>query len=149
MVALLLTICLPPLVLLALAVAGLFGWAGVGALVGERFLKAVNARQATPVWSAALGTLLISLVAAGLGFLPCIGVVAWIATFVVGCFGLGAVVLTRFGTRPYISARARASEPAEQSAGAIVEYHDAEPQARIEGEEPEGDSYTDRSEGDM
>ena len=126
MIALLLTICLPPLVLLALAVAGLFGWASVGALVGERFLKAINARQVTPMWSAALGTLLISLVAAGLGVLPCIGIIGWIATFVVGCFGLGAVVLTRFGTRRYVSARARAYQPAEQPSSAI-EYHEPEP----------------------
>jgi hypothetical protein len=148
MVALLLTICLPPIVLLALAVAGLFGWAAVGALVGERFLKAVNAPQPTPVWSAALGTLLISLVAAGLGLLPCIGVVGGIAAFVVGCFGLGAVVLTRFGTRQYIPARARASATPAQSTGAL-EYHETESQVPPESEEPESGSGTDVSEGEM
>ncbi len=45
MVALILTICLPPLVLLALVAAGLFGWASVGALVGERLLSALGARH--------------------------------------------------------------------------------------------------------
>jgi len=102
MVALILTICLPPLVLLVLVAAGLFGWASIGALVGERLLRAINARGAAPVWAAGLGTLCLSLVAAGLGIVPCVNVVGWLAVGIVGLMGLGAVALTRFGTRPYL-----------------------------------------------
>lgn len=117
MVALVLTICLPPLVLLALVGAGLFGWAAIGALVGERLLKAFGARTVAPVWAAALGALCISIVAAGLDVIPCVGVVAAIAVGVLGCMGLGAVVLTRFGTRPYL--RARPVGPAAPVAPAV------------------------------
>ncbi|NLF02413.1 MAG: hypothetical protein GX601_15695, partial [Anaerolineales bacterium] len=100
-IALLLTICLPPIVLLALGAAGLFGWASLGMLVGERFFKAINAPQSAPLWPAAVGTLIISAVSTGLGLLWCLGIISGIATFVAGCFGLGAVVLTRFGARRY------------------------------------------------
>jgi len=31
--------------------------------------------------------------------IPCVG---WIAPVVLACIGLGAVTLTRFGTRPYL-----------------------------------------------
>ncbi len=99
--ALLFTICLSPiamLILLALGAAGLFGWIGVGALVGRRLMQALNARAAAPLWAAGVGTLLITLVTAGLGVLPCLGVLGVFLTFVLICLGLGAVALTRFGT---------------------------------------------------
>ncbi len=111
MVALILTICLPPLVLLALVAAGLFGWASIGALVGERLLSALGARGAAPVWAAGLGTLCLSLVAAGLGIVPCVNVVGWLAVVILGLMGLGAVVLTRFGTRPYWGTRPAPAAP--------------------------------------
>ncbi|MEA3340610.1 MAG: hypothetical protein U9R15_11640, partial [Chloroflexota bacterium] len=102
-IALLFTICLSPiamLVALALGVAGLFGWIGVGALVGQRLMQALNARTSAPLWAAGLGTLVITLVTAGLGALPCLGVLGVFLTFILGCLGLGAVVLTRFGAIP-------------------------------------------------
>ena len=99
-IALLVTICLSPiamLVALALGVAGLFGWIGVGALVGQRLMQALNVRAVAPLWAAGLGTLLITLVTTGLGVLPCLGVLGVLLTLVLGCLGLGAVALTRFG----------------------------------------------------
>lgn len=103
-VVLLLTICLSPAAVLAalvLGVAGLFGWIGVGVLVGERLMQALNVREAAPLWTAGLGTLLITLVTAGLGLLPCLGVLAIPLIVGLSCLGLGAVVLTRFGATPY------------------------------------------------
>jgi hypothetical protein len=98
------TVCLSPLAILlalALSAAGLFGWAAVGARVGERLLHALNAHQATPLWIAGLGTLLISLIGMGLSVAFCLAPLGWLGVLVLGCIGLGAVVLTRFGTMAY------------------------------------------------
>jgi hypothetical protein len=113
-VVLAITICLAPaaiVIAIALAAAGFFGWIGAGAIVGERLLKALNSREAAPMWAAGLGTLLISLASAGLGLVRCVGILGGIATFVLGCLGLGAVVLTRFGTTPFTPGRASAGQP--------------------------------------
>ncbi len=104
-VALLFTICLSPVAVLAalgLGAAGLFGWIGIGALVGERLLQALNARGIAPVWAAGLGTLLIALVSAGLSAALCLAPLGWVLVFALSCLGLGAVVLTRFGTMAYV-----------------------------------------------
>lgn len=102
MVLLVLTICLPPLVAFALAAAGVFGWVCVGALVGERLLVALKVREITPLWAAVLGTLFITLISAGLSVALCLAPLGWLLTLGAGCLGLGGVVLTRFGTRPYV-----------------------------------------------
>ena len=112
-VALAITICLSPaamLVALALGAAGLFGWIAVGALIGERMLKAIKVNEIAPLWSAGLGTLVITLISVGLGAAFCLAPLGWLLTFALGWLGLGAVVLTRFGTIPYTP------EPREQPA---------------------------------
>jgi hypothetical protein len=93
-VLLIITICLSPLLALATAVAWLFGWIALGWLVGRRLLAALKAKNVAPVWEAGLGVFLITL----LGAVPCIG---WLVWLVGGAFGLGAVVLTRFGSQRY------------------------------------------------
>jgi hypothetical protein len=97
MVLLAITICLSPVAFLlgvAMLVAGIFGWIAVGLLVGQRLLEAFKVKGITPLMAVAAGTLLISVLRA----IPCLGA---IFGFVVGCAGLGAVVLTRFGTQTY------------------------------------------------
>ncbi len=102
------TICLSPFALiggLVLGAAGLFGWACVAAEVGDRLLSALNVRDVAPPWSAALGSFVMSFVTVGLATLPfigfCLGAVGGLVATVVGWVGLGAVVLTRFGTTAY------------------------------------------------
>jgi hypothetical protein len=97
MVLLAITICLSPIALLlgvALLAAGTFGWAAVGLLVGRRLLEAFKVKVITPLMAVAAGILLLSL----LGAIPCLGA---LVVIVAGCVGLGAVVLTRFGTQTY------------------------------------------------
>jgi len=126
-IALAITICLSPvavLAALALGAAGLFGWIAVGALVGERLLRALKAREIAPLWAAGLGTLLITLIGVGLSIALCLAPFGWLMVFVLGCLGLGAVVLTRFGTTDYVPHRptpppsaptpVEATEPSEQ-----------------------------------
>ena len=103
-IVLAITICLSPvaaLAALALGAAGLFGWIGIGAVVGERLMQTLNAREIAPLWAAGLGTLLVTLIGVGLSAAFCLAPLGWLMIFVLGCLGLGAVVLTRFGTMAY------------------------------------------------
>jgi hypothetical protein len=98
-ILLIITLCGIPfgvLLLLALFVACLFGWIALGRLAGEKMLDAVKAREAwrTPVIAVVVGILLLAIV----GIVPIIG---WLVGLFIGLLGLGAVVLTRFGTRQY------------------------------------------------
>ncbi|HHS98544.1 MAG TPA: polymer-forming cytoskeletal protein [Chloroflexi bacterium] len=95
------SLCLSPLallVILAAGVAGLFGWTALGILVGERVVPALTSRPVSPFWSAALGGALLIFITELLDLIPCVG---WIGGFLVTCVGVGAVVLTRFGTVAY------------------------------------------------
>ena len=94
---LIMTICGIPfgiLLLLALFVAWLFGWIALGRLTGEKLMEAFKAREILPVVAVVVGVLVLAIV----GFVPIIG---WIVGLFIGLLGLGAVVLTRFGTRDY------------------------------------------------
>jgi hypothetical protein len=92
---LLLACCLGLLVWLALGAAWLVGWVAVGLWLGQRLLQALNVRNASSIGEVALGVFLITL----LTQLPaCIG---FFVGLILGCTGLGAVVLTRFGTRSF------------------------------------------------
>ena len=97
---LLIACCLGLIVWLALGVAWLVGWVAVGLWLGQRLLQALNVRNASSIGEVALGVFLITV----LTQLPaCIG---FIIGLVLGCMGLGAVVLTRFGTRSFDDGKA-------------------------------------------
>jgi hypothetical protein len=97
----LVTIILIPVSLLGLLLLGImiaFGWIAIGMEVGVRLEQAFKTEWALPV-TAGLGTFLMTLVIDGVGTLvPCVG---WLAPSAVGLMGLGAVLLTRFGTQDY------------------------------------------------
>jgi len=99
-VFLIITICLAIVGLLGalvLIAAGVLGWIALGLEVGKRLSKAMN-QDFQPVVAAGLGTLIFALVVNGIGFIPCVG---WLAPFLATAVGMGAVLMTRFGTRPY------------------------------------------------
>jgi len=99
-ITLLLTIPLFLVVLLTMAAASLFGWVALGMEAGNRLLGASNTTWPLPA-SAALGTFLLTLVADGIGMIACIG---WVAPAAVALLGLGAAVMTRFGSRDALPA---------------------------------------------
>ena len=116
MILLFITCCLIPvglLLALALVLATLYGWIVVGYLLGERILRAIQkeSREPSITTSALVGIFLITLIQQGLMALsniPCLGFFFWLMGAALWLFvastGLGAVVLTRFGTQPYTGA---------------------------------------------
>ncbi len=100
-VVLAITICLLPIALavaLALLVVALLSWVVAGWLVGRSLLRVLKLRNPTVVAEAAAGTLALAIVYFLVGIIPCTEFV--FGTLIVS-LGLGAMVLTRFGTRPY------------------------------------------------
>lgn len=92
---------------LAIVLAWLFGVIALGNEVGERFTQSINQTWA-PVFTAGFGTFLLMLVGGALGQIPCVG---WVFVALIGLVGVGAAVLTRFGTRPVSVASATIYTP--------------------------------------
>ncbi len=94
-----------PFFVLGLFLAWLFGVIAIGMEFGERFTRSIG-QDWPPTLTAGFGTFLVVLVAQGLAIIPCFG---WLAPFLLGCVGVGAVVLTMFDARkmPIVAAPAR------------------------------------------
>jgi cytoskeletal protein CcmA (bactofilin family) len=92
--ALLLIACgLGLLIWLLAAFAFLLGWLAVGLWAGQRMLRALRVRDTSALGEMVFGVFLITVLAR----LPwCIG---FLVAVIIGSIGLGAVVLTRFGTQ--------------------------------------------------
>ncbi|MCL5996808.1 MAG: polymer-forming cytoskeletal protein [Chloroflexi bacterium] len=91
------TICLIPasiVIAIAWALAVLFGWTVTARIVGGRLTVGFNLRNWTPIAETAFGAVALGLI----GALPVIG---WLVSFLAAALGLGALILTRVGTRPY------------------------------------------------
>jgi hypothetical protein len=100
------TLCLAPISLLGSVVyvaVILFGWVAFGQLLGNRLASAFK-WNLPPVGAATLGTFIITaLVALFWPFGPA-ACLSWALATIFICLGLGGVVLTRFGTTPYLTA---------------------------------------------
>ncbi len=99
--ALVITIILIPVgfvLVVLLATAWLFGWVALGLEVGRRVAKMLNQEWA-PAIAAGVGTLVLYFVSAGFAqIVPCVG---GLPRAVIGLWGMGAVMMTYFGTRDY------------------------------------------------
>ncbi len=94
------TIILIPFSLLgivAIVAAAIFAWAAVGQEVGGRMATLFKVQWAEPV-SAGIGAAFLSLLVSLLSIIPCID---WIVAAAALAFGLGGIVLSRFGTQDY------------------------------------------------
>ena len=87
----------------ALGAALLLGWIAAGAWLGGRLASWLKLQNQSLMVTTALGTAVLTLVAALLSAFPfLLGGWLWsLLAFLVACAGLGAVALTRFGSRPY------------------------------------------------
>lgn len=100
------TIILLPVVglgLIPLAFAWLFGVISMGQEIGDRFARALR-QDWTPVVTTGLGTFILVFIVASIQslnhLLPFMACVTWVLPVLVGLLAIGAVVITRFGTRP-------------------------------------------------
>ena len=87
-----------PLAILIMSAFGItlvYGWIGLGLELGNRMAKLFKTTWNTSI-ATGLGTLALSLGAALVGWIPCLG---WLAVTLLVMTGFGSVVLTRFGTR--------------------------------------------------
>jgi hypothetical protein len=97
----LITICLAifvPVVALLVVAASLFGWIALGVLLGRWLAGVTGWRTATPLAVSGLGVFILSFAAAILGEIPCLGSLVVLGA---ASIGLGAVTLSRFGTRRF------------------------------------------------
>lgn len=86
--------------LMGLIAAGFLGWFTMGNIVGEFFAKRLNWKSRSQAVTTALGTMVITFVIGLLGTIPFVfgeSVISW----VIISLGLGATMLTKFGTRAY------------------------------------------------
>lgn len=80
--------------LVGLTVAALFGFIITGYVVGERALLALGLSSRRPLPAVAVGLALLAVLIS----VPYLGM---LAVALIGIWGMGAVVLTRFGTQPF------------------------------------------------
>jgi hypothetical protein len=107
-----LTICLIPVVVLAVmafVLATLAGWLALGHEVGKQMASSIFKTSWHPVLTAVIGNLTLYILARGLWMIPCLG---WTVVILVALLGLGMAVVTLFGTNPY--PRTAASAKPEQ-----------------------------------
>jgi hypothetical protein len=114
------TLCLAPIGLalflpaVVAAIALLFGWIAAGLLLGTKVLRAVRHKEPTAVSAVAVGILLLSVLSA----IPCVG---WALALGTVMWSLGAVVNSRFGTRPWNA------DPAASTTASSIPVKDVDP----------------------
>ncbi len=94
LIALIISIPLAILVAVGLIAAWALGTVAIGGLIGDSIIRAIAPQQNTRLSQVVVGLLVLALV----GLLPYIG---WLISIGAGLLGLGAVFLSRFGTRLY------------------------------------------------
>ena len=134
-----LTIPLILLLSLALMIGVLFGVVVMGGDVGRRMMVAFN-QEWTPTLQSAIGsfTLAFLLGLLSIGLWSFIGGVMWV---LVGAIGLGAVLLTRFGTRAYVPTASTApSNRLDDGKAEVGVADDVSSAIAADGEEEDGES---------
>ncbi len=104
-IASILLICLliPFLTFPLLGVAALFGWIVIGQIIGERLLTSSSRPIPNLAFSTIIGVSFLTFLTnlPVIGLIDCIGFIGAFVGLLVAITGVGAVLLTRFGTRPY------------------------------------------------
>lgn len=121
LVLLSITIILIPVVIvivIALVVAAVFGWIAIGYEIGQRFTNAIH-KTWHPAFSAGLGVFALTLASEALTGIPVLNCVGWLVPFLLGLAGLGAVIMTRFGTQSLLAPSAVPASPLATPASAI------------------------------
>ena len=96
LIILAITICLSPIALILLVaflVAIVYGWIALAVIIGEKFNKWLYLKMSL-VLKTLVGALLISIMVSLINLIPCLGVPV---SMIAGCYGLGGVIISRFG----------------------------------------------------
>lgn len=124
---LLIPICGIFLVALALGAGMLAGWTVIGKNIGQRIFATFDNPMPSEVSATFLGVTVITLIA-NVPFLDHFPLIGWMFSFVGGLvvlvgasMGLGAVVLSRFGTQPYLPISSTATIDANSVASEVIE----------------------------
>lgn len=136
------TIILIPFSLLGLLIvmaAAVFAWTAAGQELGNRLAGLFKTQWAEPV-AAGIGAATLSLLASLISVIPCVN---WILISAALAFGLGGIVLSRFGTQDYPTATPSAhpvpapvsASPAPSVMPVIPEQSPAEPPSQGKGSE--------------
>ena len=99
---LIITIPISFLLFIVLGLGLFFGWIAIGQEIGRRIGAAFGQDWSNPV-QAGVGTFALTFVVSSFNFVFW-DIVGWMVGITVAAVGLGAVLLTRFGTRDYIPA---------------------------------------------
>ncbi len=113
LVLLTITIILIPVTILTVVLfifALLFGWMAAGHEVGDR-IEGLFHVDWHPAISSGIGVLLLSLIAGFSTMIPCAG---WLIGGIISLFGLGAVIISRFGSERYAKKLIDAVLPAKE-----------------------------------
>jgi len=97
---------------IAFVAAIVLGWIAISVIVGERLLNAFKAKNIVPILSLIVGSVALWLITS----LPILGALIWLFA---ATLAVGAVVLTRFGTRSYPSSVPASVVPAPPVAPSI------------------------------
>ena len=102
-IALFALICLifPVPVFFVVIVGMLFGTIAIGQVLGEKLLVALDRPFPNFTTSTMVGTMVLAIISMSSDVIGCFGFFTCIFTILVALTGLGAVVLTRFGTQSY------------------------------------------------
>ena len=101
LIALIVSIPLALIVLLGLLAAWILGSVAIGWTIGEHIMQALTTRQ--PTRNTRYLQVIIGLIA--LGLLSSLPIIGWLISIGTSLLGLGAVLLSRFGTRLYTQPR--------------------------------------------
>ncbi len=102
------------ILILALVVAGAYGWIAIGYEIGQRFTRAIH-QEWHPAFSAGLGVFALTLASQALTGIPVMNCFGWLIPFLLSMAGLGGVIITRFGTQA-VNAPTAALAPVEPAA---------------------------------
>jgi hypothetical protein len=79
---------------IAFVAAIVLGWIAISVIIGDRLLNALKVKNIVPILAMVVGILVLWLVTS-------VPIVGWVVWLFIATLAVGAVALTRFGTRPY------------------------------------------------